>query len=163
MQIERAGLRPGALVDGEREPAFSGTCERAPPFAVAAVEYQHAIARFQPQHAAEIIGLRGIERDACALRERRVDVKAGGADIAAGHGARGCGSPIIGGCGSGLETSESERPVKDGGLPGPATSDDRGLTSRVPVLPCYRRIQKAVNISAAGSAGSNRAAGGTPS
>src|SRR5262249_56568770 len=47
---------------------------------------------------------------------------------------------------SGLETSESERPVKDGGLPVPATSDDR-------VLPCYRRIQKAVNMSAAGSCG----------
>ncbi len=85
MQVKRGGLGPGARADGEREPAFSGARERAPPFAVAAVEYQHAIARFQPQHVAEVIGLRRVERDACALVERRVEVKAGGADIAAGH------------------------------------------------------------------------------
>src|SRR5262249_32061832 len=104
---------------GEREPAFSGTCERAPPFAVVAVEYQHAIARFEPQHVAKIIGLRRIERDACALRERRVDVKAGGADVAAGHGARGCdGLPIIGGCSTDLRP-QRRKAGKDGWLPGP--------------------------------------------
>src|SRR5262249_20595112 len=85
MQVERGGLGPGARADGEREPAFSGARERAPPFAVAAVEYQQATARFQPQHVAAAISLTRVERDACPLLDRRVEVKARGAEIAAGH------------------------------------------------------------------------------
>jgi hypothetical protein len=88
MQVERGGLGPGARADGERQPAFSGARERAPPFAVAAVEYQHAIARLQPQHVAEVIGLRRVECDARPLLDRRVEVKTRGVEIAAGHGGR---------------------------------------------------------------------------
>jgi hypothetical protein len=56
MQVERPGLRPRAFDDGKREGAFLAP-ERAAPFAVAAVEDQHAVAGFQAQHGAEIVGL----------------------------------------------------------------------------------------------------------
>ena len=44
VQVRRAGLRPGAPADGEREPAFAGARERGLPFTLATVENQHGIA-----------------------------------------------------------------------------------------------------------------------
>jgi len=123
MQVERGGLGPGARADGEREPAFSGARERAPPFAVAAVEYQHAIARFQPQHVGEVIGLRCVERDARALLDRRVEVKARDTDIAAGHGA----VIVAVWLRTAVEKPESETPVNDAWSARPPTSGEGGL------------------------------------
>src|SRR5262249_49593762 len=116
----------------ERQPAFSRACERAPPFAVAAVEYQHAIARFQPQHVAEVIGLRRIEHDACLLVDGGVDVEAGGGDNPRGAGAGGRGRSGTSVVAVRTCDIEGERPVNDRWLSGPGTTDDRELTSRVP-------------------------------
>ena len=88
VQVERAGLRPGLRADDERELALSGACQSGAPFAVATVEHQHRIAGRHPQHVAEVVRLRRIERDARPLFERRIDVQARRAEIVAGHRCR---------------------------------------------------------------------------
>jgi hypothetical protein len=86
MQVEGVGLGPGAGADGEGEVAFPGAREHSLPFAVTAVESQHGIAGFQPQHVAEVVCLRGVERDGRPLVERGVEIETRGAEIVARHG-----------------------------------------------------------------------------
>ena len=88
VQVGRAGLRPGEPVDVEREPAFAGARQGGLPFTLAAVENQHGVAGPEPQHIAQVICLRRIERDACPFRKRRIEKKAGGAEIVASHGSK---------------------------------------------------------------------------
>jgi hypothetical protein len=85
MQIEGAGLRPPARADRQCEPALPRGRQHGLPFAIAAVEGQHAVAGFEPQHAAEVMCLRSVKRNARALVERGIDVKARHAKVAAGH------------------------------------------------------------------------------
>ena len=85
VQIERAALGPGAGTDGQRKAAFSRTREHPLPFAVTTVENQHRIAGFQPQHVAEIVCLRGVERDGRPVVERHPQVEARRAEIVTGH------------------------------------------------------------------------------
>ncbi len=85
MQIERRRLRARLLADVERGGSLAAVGQRRAPFAVAAVEHQHAVAGFQPHHVFQVVRLRSIERQPRAGGERGVDIEARQAEIVARH------------------------------------------------------------------------------
>ena len=87
VQVERARLRPALLRDGEEERALAAIGQRGAPFPVTAVERQHRIARLEPQRIAQVVGLRAVEREPGAGRQRMVDEEPRGTKIVSWHGA----------------------------------------------------------------------------
>jgi len=128
MQVVGRGLRPGLGLEPHRHGALSRDSEAAPPFPVAAIEQQDRVVRLKPQHMGEIMALRLFERDRRAGLQRLVDMKAGAAEIVAGHGVWAPKSPVY-------------RPVHAGASAG---------------LPRYRRIPRIVIDSKWWSGGGKR-------
>ncbi len=84
MQVGRLGLRPSPLADGQHGP-LAARQQRRPPFALAAVEHQHAVAGLEPEHVAEIMRLGRVERELSAGFERALNVQTGTAKVVTGH------------------------------------------------------------------------------
>ncbi len=84
VQVGETVLFPG-LADDLRAVRPLAARERGLPFAVAAVEDQHGVARRQPQHIAEVVGLVAVKRDAAAGGQRRIDEKTGTAEVEFWH------------------------------------------------------------------------------
>ena len=70
----------------ERGAALAGLGELGPPFAVAAVEDEDAVAGLQPQHVAQIVGLRGAAGNRRRLGQIGLDEQALRVEVVAGHG-----------------------------------------------------------------------------
>src|SRR5262249_24836172 len=85
VEIEGWRLRPRALADRERKRAFAAVSQGGPPFALAAVEYEHRIAALKAEHVAQVVGLHRVEREPSAAVERGVQVKPWRAEVVAWH------------------------------------------------------------------------------
>src|SRR5262249_279925 len=122
VEVESWRLRARSLADRERKRAFDAVSQGGPPFAVAAVEHEHRIAALEAEHIAQVMGLHRVEREPSAIVEWGIHVEPWGAKVVAWHGA-----------------------VSDP-LCSPGVSQDRPIHAGINDLPCYRPIQKPVNI-----------------
>src|SRR5437868_4705547 len=86
MEIERRGLLAAALGNRNRDVSLTRAGEDGPPLAVPAVENEHPVARFEPQHVAQIVGLAPVERNAHSRAKCGVGVEPGCAEIVSRHG-----------------------------------------------------------------------------
>ena len=85
MQVAGRVLRPGLLGDGERDRLFALAHQVRAPFAIAPVEHQNRVARLQPQHVGQVIGLSLVQWNTDAAVKRGRDEQTRRAEIVAGH------------------------------------------------------------------------------
>jgi hypothetical protein len=79
-------LGPRPVAHDEGRAALARLVQPRAPFAVAAVEDEHGILRFQAQDVAQVVGLRRRAGDVGALGEAGIDEQALGGEVVAAHG-----------------------------------------------------------------------------